>query len=147
MNFLPIEIVLIISNNIEECRDIISMKNLCKEYNENIPRFSILKRKVKTIFNNPKTLNSCVNINCYDETEDLYTDLYREYSGRYIHCHQQSVNFDTIYINKKCYKIFTPYCCECFKKYILIGDKSMDKVKNILIEDFVDIDYLDARDV
>ena len=27
----------------------------------------------------------CANNNCYDETEDLFIDYYREYEGRYIH--------------------------------------------------------------
>ena len=34
------------------------------------------------------------------------------------------MNYDTFYVNRKPHKVFSPYCCECFKKYILLGDKN-----------------------
>ena len=35
---------------------------------------------------------------------------------------------------------------ECYKKYVLFGDKKVNQIRNIYIEGFVDIEYTDAKD-
>ena len=74
------------------------------------------------------------------ETRDLFIDYYREYAGRYKHEHQDAMNYDTIYINECEYKTFSPYCHECFKKYILLNGLSKNRIRNILVEGFVDVE-------
>ena len=127
-------------------KDIKILKITCKYFNEIITRYSIIKQKIYQDLNKKENLNNCVNANCYNETKDIFIDYYREYEGRYIHCHQCPINYDTIYINQKPYEIFSPYCCECYKKYVLFGDKKENQIRNIYIEGFVDIEYTDAKD-
>jgi hypothetical protein len=145
MNNFNDDLIILISSFITNYKDILSLKLLCKEYNKIILKFNILKLLISSKINNYCYLNNCVNINCCTETLDLFENYYRKYYGRYIHYEQPAMNNDTIYINQKPYKVFSPYCCECFKKYILIGDKK-DTINNLFCEDFVDIEYIEAKD-
>ena len=142
MNKLPIEIVEMIFNNLNNFLDMYSLKLVCKDYNLYIHKFSLIKIKLqeKIILQNKKKLQQCVNPNCYCETKELFVNYYREYAGNYRHYHQPSMNYDTIYINKNSIKLFSPYCCECFKKYILKLNKNNNYYDH-LIEGFVDIHY------
>lgn len=126
--------------------DLQSLKLTCKYFNEIITRYSIIKQMMFYNLNKKEKINSCANSKCYNETYDLFTDYYREYEGRYIHHHQPAINYDTIYINQRRYKIFSPYCCECYKKYVLISDRKKNLVRDIQVEGFVDIEYTDAKD-
>ena len=127
-------------------KDLHSLKLTCKYYNEIITRYSIIKKKIHHDFNKKEKIILCANINCYNETYDLFLDNFRHYLEKYKHHHQKAINFDSIYINQKRYKIFSPYCCECYKKYMLIGDKKENSVREIQVEGFVDIEYTDAKD-
>ena len=118
LNLLPYEVIGEISKYIKVNSDLLCLKLVNNEFCKIIKSFSIIKLKVNEEFNKVKRKNLCVNSNCYNETLDIYVDNYREYEGRYIHEHQGAMNYDTIYINKNSIKLFSPYCCECFKKYI-----------------------------
>ena len=146
MDSFPIDIISIITGNMKNYKDLHSLKISCKYFNEIITRYSIIKQKMYHDLNKKEKIISCANTNCYDETYDLFLDNYRLYAGRYIHEHQPAINYDTIYINQKKYKIFSPYCCECYKKYVLIGDKKENLFREIEVEGFVDIEYTDAKD-
>lgn len=146
MDLFPIDIISIITGNMKNYKDLHSLKLSCKYFNVIITRYSIIKQKLYYDLNKKEKIISCANFNCYNETYHLFLDNFRLYSGRYIHCHQPAINYDIIYINKKTYQIFSPYCCECLKKYVLIGDKKENLVREIKVEDFVDIEYTDAKD-
>lgn len=146
MNSLANELFLKIASSIEKHTDLLALKQVCKEYYTTIPDKYIIKCKLQNKINNFYHLNNCVNINCCEETRDLYENYYREYDGRYIHAEQPSMNRDTIFINQIPYKVYSPYCCECFKKYVMIGDKKECLVNILFCEDFVDIEYTDAKD-
>lgn len=146
MDSFPIDIISIIRGNMKNYNDLQSLKLTCKYFNEIITRYLIIKQKMYRDLNKKEKIISCANSNCYNETEDLFVDFYREYEGRYIHDHQPAINYDTIYINQRRYKIFSPYCCECYKKYVLIGDKKENLFREIQVEAFVDIEYTDAKD-
>ena len=146
MESLPNDLFLMISSSLDNYVDLLALKLVCKEYNEIIHRKNIIKLKIVNKINNHYYLNKCVNVNCCEETKDLFIDYYREYEGRYIHSQQPAMNKDTIYINQKSYKVFSPYCCECFKNYLLFGDKPNKNIRNMLTEGFVDIEYTDAKD-
>ena len=47
----------------------------------------------------------CINIDCYDETQDLYEDIYYQGSKRYIHSHQDALNYTDKTINQKTTKL------------------------------------------
>ena len=142
MNDLVNDIIYNITQYIIDYKDLYSLKFINKEYYVIINTSIIIKKKLNTILNKPKQIcNKCVNNNCYIETKDLFID-YNKYVPNYKHYHQSAMNYDNIYVNLEKYSIYSPYCCECFKTYILFGDKCKNKIKNILAEGFVDIEYL-----
>lgn len=142
MQELPTEIITNITKFVKDYDGLYSLSLVCKEYNQNIEKISLLKSKLLSNFNKPKKIVKCVNKNCCYETKDIFIDYYRKYDGGYIHDHGKAMNYHTIYINLNDYKIFSPYCHECFKKYVLIGDKPKNKFQDALCEGFVDIIYL-----
>ncbi len=146
MNSLPNELFLKIASSIENHIDLLALKLVSKEYCNIIPDKYIVKLKLQYKIDKFYHLNKCVNIDCCEETRDLFENYYREYDGRYIHAEQPPMNRDTIFINQNPYKVYSPYCCECFKKYILVGDKKECSVNILFCEDFVDIEYTDAKD-
>jgi hypothetical protein len=144
MNKLPIEIVEIISNNFNNFIDMYSFKLVCKDYNQCINKFLLIKIKLseKLLLQNKKKINNCVNDRCFYDTKEIFVDYYREYEGNYRHYHQPAMNYDSIFINNYHCKVFSPYCCECFKQNILIKDISKNKISQHYCEGFIDIHYL-----
>ena len=65
--------------------------------------------------------NRCINIDCWNDTVDIYENIYNRNYYRYCHF-VQAVNSSTMTINNKIYNVNTPYCCECFTNFVLIGD-------------------------
>ena len=49
----------------------------------------------------------CANTNCTKTTEDVFYRHYRNHSYGYEHVRQLALN--------------SHYCCECFKKFVLVG--------------------------
>ena len=66
----------------------------------------------------------CVNKNCADDTEDILEYVWHYGYSRYIHHTQFALNKTTIIVNGKSYDVNTPYCGECLKKYVLVGDNT-----------------------
>ena len=66
----------------------------------------------------------CVNKNCADDTEDILEYVWHYGYSRYIHHTQFALNKTTIIVNGKSYDVNTPYCGECFKNYVLVGDNT-----------------------
>lgn len=142
MDILPGDIVTKISNELNNFEDLLNYKLTCLSISLCVSNFSLLRLHVKNIYNrSPKWLTHCVNMYCYDDTQDIYENFYREYSGRYIHYHQAAFNRQQCMINKKTLSIFTPYCVECFKKYVLIRDLDWMKYTCANIEDEVIFDF------
>lgn len=142
MDTLPGDIVTKISNELDNFEDLLNFKLTCLSISLCVSNFSLLRFHVKNIYNrNPKWLTHCANIYCYDDTLDIYENFYREYSGRYIHYHQPAFNKQHCTINKKSHLLFTPYCAECFKKYVLIGDLDWMKYTCVNIEDEIIVDF------
>ena len=81
----------------------------------------------------------CINPYCCDDTYDVFHRHYRSGDSYYIHIIQLPLNETKIIINEKqiinneiiikeiSQTIMTHYCSECFKKYVIVGDR-----KNII---------------
>ena len=142
-DILPSELIIQISENLDNYNDILNFKKITNEINSIIGRFSIVKKKfLFNIEKEEKIVERCVNINCYHDTKEIYEDYYYEYYGRYMHSHQDAMNNKIINIDNNVLKVFSPYCCECFKDYVLIGDKTLDEIRDCLQEDTIIIEYL-----
>ena len=121
MYYLPEDVISYIKNHIYDYDDLLNLKNSCSYFNSLISRSSLTKLILKNKILFYKPINLCININCYDDTIDIFEDVYYVGYSRYIHTHQPALNTNVLSINNRQYKITTPYCCECFKQYILIG--------------------------
>ena len=141
-NRLPYEMMEGIFKYINISSDLLSLKLVSKEICKIIKKFDIMRLKV---FRSLKKINRkelCVNANCYKETKDIFIDYYRKYGARYIHYHQDAMNYDTIYINKYKYQTFSPYCHDCFKKHVLLSGIERKRVHDLSCEGFVDVEIL-----
>lgn len=142
LNLLPYDVIGEISKYINRPSDLFSLKLVNSDVCIGIKSFSILKLKLCEAFKRTKHKELCANSNCYNETLDVYIDNYREYEGRYIHCHQYAMNFDDILFNKSRFKVFSPYCYDCFKNYVLLCGVEREKIKDLSCEGFIDVEIL-----
>lgn len=139
MNDMPEDIIYYLNEYIHNYQDLLNFKFTCKSFHNSITSFSLAKLMLYEKFLNYKSVNMCVNIDCYDDTQDIYEEVYNYRNRRYIHWHQDAINKKTITINKKKYNIYSPYCSECFTNYVLIYDKK--NVTHNFVMDEVNIDY------
>ena len=86
----------------------------------------------------------CMNENCWDDTIDIYEDIYYRHYPRYCHFVQSSFNKGFMTVNNKKYKVNTPYCCECFTNFVLISDNI--NAKHNYKMDTINIDYINSKD-
>ena len=82
----------------------------------------------------------CANCYCCDDTEDVFYRHYRKDDSYYEHIYQLALNKTEIIINNKFHTVRTHYCSECFKKYVLVGDRE-NVIHNYSWIDEVNITY------
>jgi len=121
MNYLPDDIILYINTYSDNYKDLLNMKITCKQNYKLITNFSLTKLILNEKFLNYKSVYRCVNVDCYYDTSYTHEVVYHNNYRRYIHYHQPAINKFIINTgNKHCsYTAYTPYCYECFTKYIL----------------------------
>ena len=138
---LPNEIIEIIINNLTNYQDVINMKLSSLVLSQVITRFTIAKRTLAKNFKKFTKRRFCVNVCCYDDTEDIFTNVHNYYYRRYVHTWQPALNVAKVLINNKTYSINSHYCCECFKKNVLVGNN--EKVShNYHIPNQVNVTFL-----
>ena len=104
---------------IKDSLSLMNFRKTCKLINKKITNFEI-KKKLLFNFNNR---DLCINIDCYYDTFEVFKEIHHYYDRRYMHTKQKALNTSIIIINNKKFTIKSHYCCECFKKYILISDR------------------------
>jgi len=102
---------------------LINLKQTSMFMNGEISSFVIAKQMLLTKLGHYEDIFRCVNADCYEDTYEIFTYLHNYGYRRYIHSWQEALNNTTIVINKKAYKISSPYCCECLKNNILVGKR------------------------
>lgn len=138
---LPSDIIEIIINTLTNYQDLISLKLSSSLLCKSISKFLISKHMLSSKLNVFTKRWLCINICCYDDTEDIFINVHNNYYRRYIHTWQEALNVAKVLINNKTYKINSHYCCECFKKYVLVGNN--EKVShNYRIPDQVNVTFL-----
>lgn len=150
METMPSEIIILIVKQIDVVESLLKMKMCCQFYNDLVSDFIIKKAVLsKKIFNykpfikdrlSTCSYSSCINADCFWDTIDIYEDIYHMGYHRYCHSTQEAENSSTMTINNKMYNVNTPYCCECFTNYILIGDNM--NVRHNYKMDEINIDFL-----
>jgi hypothetical protein len=65
----------------------------------------------------------CINPKCLEETEMAVVHIWEARSKAYKHTERQpALNETTMWVTGKEYSFRSHYCCECFKKYVLVGN-------------------------
>ena len=130
---LPSEIIAIIVDLLGNKDYIIHFKETCSLFGKSVSHFYIAGQMVSAkygVFTTRWLKNEdvcfwdyqrCINVDCYDETENVLTDVWNYGFKRYIHTHQQPLNTTTMIVNGKPYSVKSHYCCECFKNHVLVG--------------------------
>jgi hypothetical protein len=100
------------------------LKTTCKALHKFISVFAIAKLMLSEKLGLFSFRNLCINVDCYEDTYDVFTFVHNYYYTRYLHSRQYALNATTIIVNAKYYNIKSHYCCECLKKFVLVGTNS-----------------------
>jgi hypothetical protein len=87
--------------------------------------FSVAKQRLQEFFEKfvPSKRKYCINPNCIQETEGAVLYIWKANSVTYEHTDRQAaLNISIMWVNGKKQWIRSHYCCECFKKHVLVGD-------------------------
>jgi len=87
--------------------------------------FSVAQERLQEFFEKfvPTKREYCINPECVQETEGAMLYIWEAHSQSYEHIERQTaLNITTMWVNGKPHWIRSHYCCECFKKYVLVGD-------------------------
>ena len=101
-----------------------ALKTTCKSMYKAISVFAIAKLMLSEKLGLFSFRELCINPECYEDTYDVFTFIHNYYYTRYLHYRQYALNATTIIVNEKCYNIHSHYCCECLKKFVLVGCNS-----------------------
>ena len=137
---LPTDIIELIIKNIPNCQDLISLKMSSYVLYTSISKFTISKHILSSKLYVFTKRRLCINRCCYDDTEDIFINVHNYYYKRYVHTWQEALNTSKIIVNNKTYAIKSHYCCECFKKYVLVGNNEK-AVHNYRIPNQVNVTF------
>jgi len=101
-----------------------ALKTTCKLLYKAISVFDIAKLMLSEKLGLFSFRELCINPECYEDTYDVFTFIHNYYYTRYLHYRQYALNATTIIVNAKFYNINSHYCCECLKKFVLVGCNS-----------------------
>jgi hypothetical protein len=120
------------------------LKITCLRNYNCVSRLSIAKLILSSRLRNFYSRTYCVNINCCEDTKEVFYKHYRNGSYCYDHIRQFSLNKTIVLINEKKYSLNTHYCGECLKKFVLVRD--LKNVKhNYSYIDEVNITYTKCK--
>jgi len=101
-----------------------ALKTTCKSMYKAISVFAIAKLMLSEKLGLFSFRELCINPECYEDTYDVFTFIHNYYYTRYLHYRQYALNSTSIIVNAKFYNINSHYCCECLKKFVLVGSNS-----------------------
>jgi len=87
-----------------------------------VSRLSIAKLMLSNRLGQFSEQTYCVNINCCEDSKEVFYKHYRNGDFCYEHIRQFALQKTIMCINEKNYKFNTHYCSECLKKFVLVGD-------------------------
>jgi len=101
-----------------------TLKTTCKTLDKVISVFAIAKLMLSTKLGQFSFRELCINVDCYEDSYDVFTFVHNYYYSRYLHSRQYALNSTRIIVNAKYYNFKSHYCCECLKKFVLVGSNS-----------------------
>jgi len=131
---LPSDIILLIIKQLGNYEYTIGLNITCKSLSKLISKFAVVKELFAVLFSrfnpyelqtyNPKRkyMARCVNERCKEETQNACIYIWEAHDRLgYVHRKQDAQNTNLMIINGKGYWFRSPYCCECFKRHVLVG--------------------------
>ena len=118
------DVVEIIISYVKHYNSLALLKMTCVRNNNHISRYSIAKLMLSSRLGQFSFRVLCINDNCYEDTYRAFKFGHYRFNSRYIHHRQNALNTSAIMVNEKYYNINSHYCCECFKKFVLVGSNS-----------------------
>jgi hypothetical protein len=132
---LPSDIILFIIKQLGNYEYLIGLNITCKSLSKLISKFALTKEMFAVLFSrfnpyelqkynpNRKYMARCVNERCKEETHNACEYIWEAHDGLgYVHRKQDAQNTNLMVINKKKFWFRSPYCCECFKRHVLVGN-------------------------
>ena len=108
------------------CATPYDLKTMCVSFSKAISNVTIAKLMMRMNFGRINTRSHlCINRYCLRDTENVMLYIWKKYSDGYEHTiklNSLAFETDSMFVNGKKYPVRSHYCCECFKKYVLIGD-------------------------
>ena len=87
--------------------------------------FYVAKQRLQEFFEKfvPTKRKYCINPECVEETEGVVLYIWKANSVTYEHNNRQAaLNISIMRVNGVKHWFMSHYCCECFKKHVLVGD-------------------------
>ena len=127
LSTMPYDIIALIVQFINKdlCATPYDLKTMCVSFSKAINNVAIAKLMMRMNFGRINTRYPvCINRYCVRDTKNVMLYIWKEYSDWYEHTALDSLAFETdvMVVNGKKYPVRSQYCCECFKKFVLIGD-------------------------
>ena len=98
------------------------LKMTCLANYNSVSKLSIAKLMLSSRLGQFSPRIYCANINCCQDTEDVFYKHYRNHIAGYEHIRQLALNKTIVLINDKKHSLNTHYCSECFKKFVLVRE-------------------------
>jgi len=116
------DVLLIIISYVKHYSYLALLKRTCLANYNYVSRLSIAKLMLSYRLGQFSPRTYCVNINCCEDSKEVFYKHYRVGCYCYEHNKQFALQKTIALINEKKYCINTHYCSECLKKFVLVGD-------------------------
>ena len=86
--------------------------------------FSVARERLQEFFKKfvPTERDECINPYCVPDTVGAVLYIWEVYSPKYRHKRQKALNKTIMLVWGEKFWFRSPYCCECFKKHVLVRD-------------------------
>ena len=118
------DIIEIIIGYVKHYNSLALLKMTCLRTHNHISRYSIAILMLSSRLGQFSFRVLCINDDCYEDTYRVFKLGHNRFNSRYIHHRQNALNTSAIIFNEKYYNINSHYCCECFKKFVLVGSNT-----------------------
>ena len=128
LSTMPYDIIALIVQFINKdlCATPYYLKTMCVSFSKAINNVAIAKLMMRMNFGRINTRYPvCINRYCARDTKNVMEYIWKDHDGYYMYTIKlDSLAFETdvMVVNGKEYPVRSHYCCECFKKFVLIGD-------------------------
>ncbi len=116
------DVISIIISHVKHYYYLALLKRTCLSNYNSVSKLSIAKLMLSCSLGQFSPRTFCVNINCCEDTMEVFYKYYRNGYDSYEHIKQFALKQTTALINEQKYKFNTHYCAECLKKFVLVGD-------------------------